>query len=171
MSRLSSECLLWQRFKHLYLINLIQIYLSRSNFCLWATSFLIVSGEEQAHAEVLHPTFLGWLSWDTMNYPPEELRQINPTWFICFKKFPLILVTVRSAQYFIRMMPTKGVRDLSKIMEPCLCSFCLSDLRNSIHKKRSTNDHLCEVCTKELCLNHPAAVGKKRQRVMLEGMI
>lgn len=116
MSRQSSECLLWQGFKHLYLINLIQLYLSKSHFFLWATHFLIVSREKQAHSEGLHLICLGWPSWDKMNYPSEGLRQTNPTLFIYLKKFPLILVAVRSTQYFIKMLQIKGVRDFRELI-------------------------------------------------------
>ena len=164
MSRLSSECLLWQRLKYLYLINLIQLYLSKSNFFLWATHFLIVSGEKQAHSEVLHLICVGWLSWDNMNYPAEGLRQINPTLFVYFKKFPLISVAVRSAQYFIKMLQTKGARDLREII--WAMSMLLLPIRpqklKSQHTKKSMSDHLCEVCSKQLCGSHPAAVGRGR---------
>lgn len=51
-----------------------------------------------------------------MNYPAEGLRQTNPTIFTCLKKFPLISVAVRSAQYFIKMLQIKGVRDLRELI-------------------------------------------------------
>lgn len=51
-----------------------------------------------------------------MNYPAEGLRQTNPTIFTYLKKFPLISVAVRSAQYFIKMLQIKGVRDLRELI-------------------------------------------------------
>lgn len=123
---------------------------------LWATHFLIVSGEKQAHSEVLHLTCLGWVSWDKMNYPPEALRQINSTLFIYLKNsFPWIQLQLGVFNTSLRCCKLR-VSGTWGTSEPYLCSFCLSDLRNPSHntwKKKKRNNPWVTTCVKSVLSN------------------